>query len=102
MRRAREGRGISLRSLSSRLGYNSHSTLSAYELGATMPTDEIVEKYEAALRLPKGERGDQLEKARVQRQGNEFAKRRAPGPGGFELTEPLPQSKPEAPVAPLI
>lgn len=51
MRQARELAGISLRQIAKDLGYHSHTTLSSYERGAVMPTDEAVRGYEQLLGL---------------------------------------------------
>jgi len=54
MRAAREAAGISLREMARQMGYHSHTTLSAYECGAVMPTDEAVTAYEQILSLDPG------------------------------------------------
>jgi transcriptional regulator with XRE-family HTH domain len=48
LRRAREGRGISLRALARQL-YRSHSTLVEYERGHRLAPLDVVEAYEAEL-----------------------------------------------------
>lgn len=76
MREARESIVISLRSMAKQLGYNSHTTLSSYERGAVMPTDETVTGYERILGLSPGTLADVLERARIERHGDAWAKRR--------------------------
>ena len=76
MREAREAAGISLRRLAKQLGYHSHTTLSSYERGAVMPTDEAVTGYERVLGLGPGSLITVLEEARIERHGDAWAKRR--------------------------
>jgi transcriptional regulator with XRE-family HTH domain len=75
LRLAREAGGLSLRQMAKRVGHNSHSTISAYENGVTMPSDAVVEGYERVLGLS-GELIELLGSARVERHGDAFAKRR--------------------------
>ena len=84
MREARESRRISLRTLSKQqLGYQSHTTLSGYERGATMPTDEAVAGYERVLGVEPGFLTAALEAARIERHGDAWAKRRIRVPVEF-------------------
>lgn len=83
MRLAREREGISLRQLSKQLGYHSHTTLSAYERGAVMPTDEAVQGYERVLGLEPATLLDVLESARIERHGDAWPKRRVHLPTEF-------------------
>jgi transcriptional regulator with XRE-family HTH domain len=76
MRAAREAAGISLREMARQMGYHSHTTLSAYECGAVMPTDEAVTAYEQILSLDPGTLTVILEHARIERHGDAWAKRR--------------------------
>jgi transcriptional regulator with XRE-family HTH domain len=76
MREARETVDISLRSMAKQLGYHSHTTLSSYERGAVMPTDEAVTGYERILGLAPGTLVDVLEGARIERHGDAWTKRR--------------------------
>jgi len=76
LRQAREDGGLSLRELAKRLGYNSHTTLSAYERGSVMPTDQVIEGYERVLGLPDGPLKATLEEANIARHGDAWAKRR--------------------------
>ncbi|MDT3438274.1 helix-turn-helix domain-containing protein [Pseudofrankia sp. BMG5.37] len=76
LRQAREDAGVSLRMMAKELGYNSHTTLSGFERGATMPTDEVVEAYERVLKLPSGSLVSVLEEARIERHGDAWPKRR--------------------------
>lgn len=76
MRRRREAAKVSLRTMSGRLGYNSHTTVLAYEQGKVMPTDEVVAGYEKLLRLEPGSLTSVLEAARVEKHGDPFSKRR--------------------------
>lgn len=76
MREVRERTGLSLRSLAKQLGYHSHTTLSSYERGAVMPTDEVVAGYERILGLSPGALVEVLEQARIERHGDAWAKRR--------------------------
>src|SRR6266566_424591 len=97
MRRAREVSSVSLRQMASRLGYNSHTTLSSYERGAVMPTDEVVQGYEKVLSLEPGALVSLLEEARVERHGDTWAKRRIHVPTEFVPSQPLekPAKQPE-------
>lgn len=88
MREAREAGGISLRKLAQQLGYHSHTTLSSYERGAVMSTDEAVAGYERVLGLKSGTLVDVLESARIERHGDAWAKRRMHIPAEFVQTEP--------------
>jgi transcriptional regulator with XRE-family HTH domain len=83
MREAREMAGLSLRSLAKQLGYHSHTTLSSYERGAVMPTDEAVTGYERVLGLTVGTLTSVLEEARIERHGDAWAKRRVHIPTEF-------------------
>jgi transcriptional regulator with XRE-family HTH domain len=83
MRAARESAGISLRQLAKQLGYHSHTTLSSYERGAVMPTEEAVVGYERLLRLKPGTLTAVLEGARIERHGDVWAKRRVHIPVEF-------------------
>jgi transcriptional regulator with XRE-family HTH domain len=76
MREAREAAGISLRSMAKQLGYHSHTTLSSYERGAVMPTDEVVAGYKRILGLSAEILVEILEAARIERHGDAWAKRR--------------------------
>lgn len=76
MREAREAAGISLRTMARNLGYHSHTTLSSYERGSVMPTDEAVTGYERLLGLSPGALTEVLESARIERHGDAWAKRR--------------------------
>lgn len=100
MREARGAADISLRNLAKQLGYHSHTTLSSYERGAVMPTDEAVAGYERVLDLRPGVLTDVLESARIERHGDAWAKRRVHIPTEFvehrrpEVTEdPLPAGR---------
>lgn len=96
MREAREAAGISLRKLAGQLGYHSHTTLSSYERGAVMPTDEAVTGYERLLDLTPGTLADVLEQARIERHGDAWAKRRVHIPVEFvplEAVEAEPSRK---------
>src|SRR6266566_4777983 len=53
LRRAREGRGVSLRALARRL-YRSHSNLVEYERGHRLAPRDAVEAYEAELGVAPG------------------------------------------------
>lgn len=88
MREARESAGTSLRSMAGRLGYHSHTTLSSYERGAVMPTDEAVAGYERLLGLAPGALVSVLEDARIERHGDAWAKRRVHLPVEFVSPEP--------------
>ncbi len=88
MRAARELNGISLRQMSKRLNYHSHTTLSSYERGAVMPTEEAVQGYEQVLGLEPGVLTDVLERARIERHGDAWAKRRVHLPAEFVRLEP--------------
>lgn len=88
MREARESAGTSLRSMAGRLGYHSHTTLSSYERGAVMPTDEAVTGYERLLGLAPGALISVLEDARIERHGDAWAKRRVHLPVEFVSPEP--------------
>jgi transcriptional regulator with XRE-family HTH domain len=83
MRLARELQGISLRQMAKRLGYHSHTTLSSYERGAVMPTDEAVQGYERVLGLEPAALVSVLESARIERHGDAWAKRRVHLPAEF-------------------
>lgn len=83
MREAREAAGMSLRNMAKQLGYHSHTTLSSYERGAVMPTDEVVSGYERVLDLTPGSLGSVLEGARIERHGDAWAKRRVHLPVEF-------------------
>jgi transcriptional regulator with XRE-family HTH domain len=103
MREARESTGISLRSLAKQLGYHSHTTLSSYERGAVMPTDEVVTGYERILGLSPGTLRDVLESARIERHGDAWAKRRVHIPTEFAPVAPVevkPPDELEQPSAP--
>jgi transcriptional regulator with XRE-family HTH domain len=76
MRAAREANGLSLRKMAKRLHYSSHTTLSSYERGAIMPTEQVVQGYEHVLGLEPGMLMKILEDARIQRHGDAWAKRR--------------------------
>jgi transcriptional regulator with XRE-family HTH domain len=88
MREAREAAGISLRKLAGQLGYHSHSTLSSYERGAVMPTDEAVAGYQRTLGLVPGTLVDVLESARIERHGDAWAQRRVHIPTEFAPVAP--------------
>jgi transcriptional regulator with XRE-family HTH domain len=83
MRNARQLAGISLRQMAKRLGYHSHTTLSSYERGAVMPTDEAVTGYERVLALAPGTLAEVLEAARIERHGDVWAKRHVHIPTEF-------------------
>lgn len=87
LREAREGRGLSLREIAKRLGYNSHTTLSAYERGSVMPTEQVVEGYEQILGLTSGTLMSILEAACLERHGDAWTKRRAHIPVQFTPEE---------------
>jgi transcriptional regulator with XRE-family HTH domain len=97
MREAREAAGISLRKLAHQLGYHSHTTLSSYERGAVMPTDEVVTGYERVLGLTPGSLTEILEAARIDRHGDAWAKRRVHIPTEFA---PVAPAEPEEPPTP--
>jgi transcriptional regulator with XRE-family HTH domain len=96
MREARELRGISLRQMAKRLNYHSHTTLSSYERGAVMPTEEAVQGYEQVLRLERGVLMTVLEGARVERHGDAWAKRRVHLPAEFVREEPILSNRGQA------
>jgi transcriptional regulator with XRE-family HTH domain len=98
MRGAREAAGISLRKLAKRLGYHSHTTLSSYERGAVMPTDEVVAGYEQVLGLSSGTLAEALEAARIERHGDAGAKRRTRIPAEFVIDESAEVRRDEVPV----
>jgi transcriptional regulator with XRE-family HTH domain len=94
--RAARARGeLSLREMAEKLGYNSHTTLSGYERGAQMPTDQVVEGYERILGLEPGTLMAVLEQARIERHGDAWAKRRVHIPTQFVTT---PDPTPETPL----
>lgn len=95
MREARESAVISLRSIAKQLGYHSHTTLSSYERGAVMPTDEAVAGYERILGLVPGILVDVLESARIERHGDAWAKRRVHIPTVFALVAPVEAKPPD-------
>lgn len=104
MREARESAAISLRNMAKQLGYHSHTTLSSYECGAVMPTDEAVAGYERILGLAPGTLVDVLESARIERHGDAWTKRRVHIPTEFAAVEPAeakPPDEPEDSPAPL-
>lgn len=98
MRAAREAKGLSLRQMAKRLNYSSHTTLSGYERGAVMPTEQAVEGYEHVLALEPGMLRKILEDAHVQRHGDAWAKRRVHIPAEFtkETVTPTKSSKGKA------
>lgn len=96
MREARELSGVSLRQMAKHLGYHSHTTLSSYERGAVMPTDEAVRGYEQVLSLEPGALTGVLEEARVERHGDAWAKRRVHLPTEFVREETAPYTSAEA------
>jgi transcriptional regulator with XRE-family HTH domain len=96
MREVRESRGVSLRQMAKRLNYSSHTTLSGYERGSVMPTDQVVEGYERLLGLESGALSAVLESARVERHGDAWHKRRVHLPVEFvnEAALPTPEFEP--------
>jgi transcriptional regulator with XRE-family HTH domain len=82
MREARESHGVGLRQMAKRLNY-SHSTLSNYERGGAMPTEQVVHGYEHLLGLEPASLMKVLEAARIERHGDAWAKRRAHVPVEF-------------------
>src|SRR5262249_18326338 len=92
MRRARESKGISLRQMAKRLGYHSHTTLSTYERGAVMPTEEAVQNYERGLGLGPDTLLSILESARIERHGDAWPKRRLRLPPEFVQNNSGPES----------
>ena len=78
MRAAREARRLSLRDLAKKLGFNSHTRFSGYELGRQLPPDEIVEGYEKVLDLEPNSLMRLVERARIAEHGDSFPKRRKP------------------------
>jgi transcriptional regulator with XRE-family HTH domain len=92
LRAARKAAGLSLREMARRLNFESHSTLSEYENGARMPSEEVVQGYERLLHLGKGSLLALLEAANIERHGDAWAKRRIHvplpfEPGGSSVTE---------------
>jgi transcriptional regulator with XRE-family HTH domain len=83
MRAVREAKGLSLRQMAKQLHYSSHTTLSGYERGAIMPTEQVVQGYEHVLGLDPGILMKILEDARIQRHGDAWAKRRVHIPAEF-------------------
>ena len=100
MREARETADISLRSMAKRLGYHSHTTLSSYERGAAMPTDEAVTGYERILGLSPGTLAGVLESARIERHGDAWAKRRVHIPSEFSPVARADTEQPHEPEQP--
>src|SRR5467141_1975263 len=74
LRRAREERCISLRSLATKL-YRAHSTLVEYERGHRLAPLEVVQAYEAALAVEPGTLVALHETARVQVYGEDRSHR---------------------------
>jgi hypothetical protein len=83
--------------MAKRLGYHSHTTLSSYERGAVMPTDEAVSGYERVLNLAPGTIATVLEQARIDRHGDAWAKRRVHLPIEFVSTPQEPSTPPHTP-----
>lgn len=94
MRQARGLSGVSLRQMAKRLGYHSHTTLSSYERGAVMPTDDVVRGYEQLLGLESGSLARILEDARIERHGDAWAKRRARLPTDFYQSDTTAHREP--------
>lgn len=101
MRQAREEHNLSLRGMSRRLNYNSHTTLLNYEQGGAMPTEDAVRGYEEVLGIEPGSLLQVLEQARIERHGDPFPKRRVHIPiklvaeresGSENLDQPLGKS----------
>ncbi len=91
MRRARASAGISLRQMAKRLHYGSHSTLSMYERGDAMPSEEAVLGYERVLGLDSGSLLHLLREANTERHGDEWPKRQGHAPAettGTKADEP--------------
>lgn len=88
MRQARESGDLSLRQMAKLLGYHSHTSLSAYELGAKMPTEKAIAGYEQVLGLRPGALMGVLEDARVERHGDAWSKRRVHIPTEFAGERP--------------
>jgi transcriptional regulator with XRE-family HTH domain len=87
LREAREVGGLSMREMAKRLNYHSHTTLSSYERGAVMPTEQVVSGYEKVLNLANGTLLNVLERACVERHGDAWPKRRVHIPAEF-VTKP--------------
>jgi transcriptional regulator with XRE-family HTH domain len=100
MREAREVAEISLRQMAGKLGYRSHTTLSSYERGAVMPTDEVVTGYERVLGLTPSTLANVLEAARIERHGDAWAKRRVHIPTEFVTNQSVRTGQPDDPAAP--
>lgn len=83
LRQARQAAGLSLREMARRLNYGSHSTLSEYENGARMPSEQVVEGYERLLCLQAGSLVTVLEAANLERHGDPWARRRVHLPVRF-------------------
>jgi transcriptional regulator with XRE-family HTH domain len=74
LRRARKGRGFSLRALARQL-HRSHSTLVEYERGHRLAPLDVVEAYEAELGVAPGELVALHERARVELYGEDRSHR---------------------------
>ena len=74
LRRAREGRGVSLRALARKL-IRSHSTLVEYERGHRLAPLDVVEAYEAELGVAPGTLVALHEQARLQLYGEDRSHR---------------------------
>lgn len=74
LRRAREGRGVSLRALARRL-HRAHSTLVEYERGHRLAPIDVIEAYEAELGIPAGTLVALHERARLEIYGADRSRR---------------------------
>lgn len=83
LRQARKAAGLGLREMARRLNYGSHSTLSEYENGARMPSEQVVEGYERLLCLQAGSLATVLEAANLERHGDPWIRRRVHLPVRF-------------------